>query len=69
MTKEELIGLVEKIMNAEYSSEEEGEAWIKMLEENVADPNVTNLIFYPEEEMTAEEIVNKALAYKSITLP
>lgn len=68
MMKEELIELVNKIMNAEYKDEEEGNKLIHLLENNISDPNISDLIFHPQAEMTAEEIVEKALAYKPIRL-
>ena len=68
MTKEKLVELINKIMNAEYEDQEEGNKLINLLEKNILDPNVSDLIFYPQTEMTAEEIVEKALAYKPIRL-
>ncbi|WP_309398744.1 bacteriocin immunity protein [Cerasicoccus maritimus] len=67
LTREELIALVERIENAE-GSENEIDRMIEVLEENVPDPNVSDLIFYPEEKMTAAQVVDKALAYTPITL-
>ncbi len=65
LTRDELITLVDKIMKCQ-ESEEEIDDMIKLLEKNVLDPEVTNYIFY--EENTPEEVVDKALAYKSILL-
>lgn len=62
LTKEELVRLVERIQNAE-GTEDEIDAMIDQLQENVPRPDVSDLIFYPEEEMTAEQIVEQALAY------
>jgi len=67
MKKEELIKLVQMIMEAD-GTEDELDRMLFTLERNVLDPNVSNLIFYPEEELTAEQIVEKALAYKPIQL-
>jgi hypothetical protein len=39
-----------------------------LLEENVPDPEVSNLIYWNDEELTAEKIVDKALSYKPIQL-
>lgn len=47
-------------------SEEEVDALIDLLEQNVIDPYVADYIFY--EENTPEEVVDKALAYKPIYL-
>lgn len=67
LTKEELVQLVRKIANCE-GTEEEIEEWMDILEENVPHPEISDLIFYPDEEMTPEEIVEKALSYKPINL-
>lgn len=61
-TKEELVRLVERIQKAE-GTEEEIDAMIDRLQESVPHPSVSDLIFYPEEEMTAEQIIDVALAY------
>lgn len=65
MTREELVALVDKIMKCQ-GSEKEIDEMIKLLEQNVIDPEVTNYIFY--EENTPEEVVDKALVYKPIIL-
>lgn len=67
LTKEELVQVVRKIAESE-STEAEIDQWIDVLEQNVPHPEVSDLIFYPEEEMTHEEIVEKALSYKPIQL-
>lgn len=69
MTKQELVGLVSKLMNADYASEEERNILIDLLENNVLHPEVTDLIFYPDKEMTPEEVVELALVYRPIILP
>ena len=67
LTKKELVELVRKIAESE-GTEEEIDQFIDVLEQNVPHPEVSDLIFYPEEEMTYEEIVEKALSYKPIQL-
>ncbi|GMK38553.1 hypothetical protein PCCS19_16070 [Paenibacillus sp. CCS19] len=62
-TKEELIEIVQKIMCAE-GSEEELDSLILLLEQNVPHPNVSDLIFWNEEELSAEDVVEQALSYK-----
>ncbi len=68
LTKDELIQLVKKVMNAE-GSEKEIDGWLKLVELNVPHPAVTDLIYYHEEELTPEQVVDKALAYKPVQLP
>ncbi|WP_328039186.1 bacteriocin immunity protein [Halalkalibacterium halodurans] len=58
-SKEELIQLVEKIMNAE-GTEEEIDRYMDVLEKIVSDPNVSDLTFWNDEELSAEEIVERA---------
>ena len=69
MTKTELIQLVTKICNAEFETEKELESLLMKFKFNVADPEAANLIYYHKPELTPEEIVEKALAYKPIILP
>lgn len=68
LNKEELIKIVDKIMNVE-GSEEELDNLIDVLEKNVPHPNVSDLIFWNEEELSAAEIVEEALKYKPNILP
>lgn len=68
LNKEDLIKIVEKILNAE-GSEEELDNLIDILEKNVPHPNVNDLIFWNEEELSATEIVEEALKYKPNLLP
>lgn len=67
LQRDELIALVDKIIKAE-GSESEIDEWIVQLKESVPDPNVSDLIFYSDEPMTAEQIVDKALAYRPMQL-
>jgi hypothetical protein len=68
MEREELIQLVERVMAGEGDSEEEHDELVDMLESNVTHPGVVGLIYYPEREMTAAEIVDEALAYRPVEL-
>jgi hypothetical protein len=63
MSKEELVSLVKKIMNPELEDEVIGK-YIDLLEENVPHPAPSDLIFWSDEEYTAEQIVEIALNYK-----
>lgn len=68
LSREELIELVEKIRRVE-NSEEEIDAMLDLLEWNVPDPEVSNLIYWSKEDLTSEQIVDRALSYKPILLP
>ena len=63
LSKEELIELVNKICNPKLSDEEIS-GYIDILEDNVPHPAPSDLIFWNEEDLSAEEVVNIALAYK-----
>jgi hypothetical protein len=65
MTREELIDLVKEIMAAE-GTEEEIDQKLSLLRKNVPHPRVSNLIYH--DDLSAEEVVDKALAYKPIQL-
>ncbi|MCG1021434.1 bacteriocin immunity protein [Sutcliffiella horikoshii] len=60
LTKEELVILVQKILKAD-GSEEELDNMIDTVEQNVPHSNVSDLIFWNEEGLSAEEIVNRTL--------
>lgn len=65
--REELIVLVNKIIECEGSEDEINEM-LEVLKRNVPHPEVDDLIYWNEEELTTEEIVDKALAYRPIQI-
>ena len=70
--REELVRLVTYLMSAE-GAEDEQDAALKTLESRVLHPRVSNLIFWPnhegfERELTPDEVVDVALAYRPIEL-
>ncbi|CAN7762250.1 bacteriocin immunity protein [Paenibacillus sp. LjRoot56] len=67
LIKEELIVLVRKIMNVE-GSEEEVDNMIELLKSSIPLPEVSDLIYWNENELTAEQVVEQALSYKPIQL-
>ena len=69
LSREELLELVVNICNATFDSEEEYEAALESLEINVPDQEAANLFRQINPELTPEEIVEKALAYKPIITP
>lgn len=68
LSREELIELVKKLMNFK-GTEEESIELLQRIEANVLDPYISDYIFWSKPELTAEEVVDKALAYKPIILP
>lgn len=67
LNREQLIELVQRIMNGEGSEDEQDE-WLELLGQQVPHPEVSNLIFWDERELTAEQIVDEALNYRPILL-
>ena len=67
LTREELINLVNKIVECE-GSEEEIDEMIDMVKKNVPYPDISDLIYWNEEELTPEQIVDNALEYKPMQL-
>ena len=68
MTREELIALVKTIFRCE-GSEEELQEMYELLDRNLIDPELSDYIYWTTPEMTPEEIVDKALAFKPIEMP
>lgn len=66
-SKEGLIELVRKIMDVE-GTEEEIDSMIEVLQRSVPHPEVSNLIFFNETDLTPEQVVEQALSYKPIQL-
>ena len=67
LTREELISLVSKIVECE-GTEEQIDEMIEIVKNNVPHPEVSDLIYWNEEDLTPEQIVDIALAYKPIQL-
>lgn len=65
--REELIALVQKIRESQ-GTEEEMHRDLALLRQAVLDPKVTDYIFWSTEELSAEQVVDKALQYKPILL-
>jgi Colicin immunity protein / pyocin immunity protein len=77
LSREELIELVRRIMRCETDDEAEEDRLVALFDNSVAHPRASNLIFWPEHELgpdaqrrdlTPEEVVDIALAYKPIEL-
>ncbi|MEK5032844.1 hypothetical protein MKY96_15420 [Paenibacillus sp. FSL R7-0302] len=68
LSRQQLIALVTKIVNAE-GTEAELDQSLETVMSNVPHPQVSDLIFWNEPELTPEEIVDAALGYQPIVLP
>jgi hypothetical protein len=66
MERRELIELVTELYNSEGKTEEEENRLLELLEKNVPHPEVSDLIYW--HDLTPEEVVDRALAYRSIQL-
>jgi hypothetical protein len=71
MSRTEAVALVQRIMDADYASEDEADGWLDSLAKALVCPagHVSDLIFWPrEQELSADEVVDRALAYRAIAL-
>ncbi|MGA5499037.1 e9imm peptide [Streptomyces cinereoruber] len=71
MSRAEAVVLVQRIMDADYASEDEADRWLDSLDSALACPSghVSSLIFWPpEQELSADQVVDQALAYRTIAL-
>lgn len=67
MAREEPIELVDRIMPADYPTEEALWEAEDLLRANVPDPNVFDYIYYPEpldRKVDPAEVVDRAVAYR-----
>ncbi|MEV4744277.1 e9imm peptide [Streptomyces sp. NPDC049555] len=63
--------MVQRITDADYASEEQEDNWLDTLDRTLRCPSgyVSDLIFWPPQgELSADEVVGRALAYQPITL-
>ncbi len=67
LSRDELIRLVERI-RAANGTEDEIHEWLMLARRSVVDPQMGNYINHPDREMSAEEVVDRALAYKPLQL-
>ncbi|MFJ8009963.1 e9imm peptide [Streptomyces fagopyri] len=71
MSRAKAVALVQRIMQADYASDDEVGGWLDRLDISLACPSghVSDLIFWPpERELSADGVVDQALAYRPITL-
>ena len=68
-SREELVRLVQRVMDADGTGDEL-DRMLDRLQGSVPHPDVSGLIFWPDgAELTAAEVVDRALAYRPIALP
>ncbi|OLZ59342.1 hypothetical protein AV521_45535 [Streptomyces sp. IMTB 2501] len=66
-SREELVRIVQQLIDARLPEEEE-DRLMEELKASVLHPRVSDLIYYSNPPLTAEEVVNQALAYRPIGL-
>ncbi len=66
LTREEIVELVTKITDVDHYTEEQIDQFLEELQNGVLDPNISDYIFW--DDLTPEEIADKALAYRPICL-
>lgn len=70
--REQLISLVQRIMDRDFSSDAEVDALVGEFEAAVVRPGAASLIFWSghefDHEPTAAEVVDRALSYRPIEL-
>ncbi|MFF8873250.1 e9imm peptide [Streptomyces massasporeus] len=69
MSRAEAVALVQRIMQVDYASDVELDAWLDRLDRALACPSghVGDLIFWPPGlDLSADEVVDQALAYRPI---
>ena len=66
--RDELIDLVNRIIDCQ-GTEQQINDWMDEFQSRVPHPAATDLIYHHERELTAEEVVDLALAYRAVPLP
>ncbi|MFD7615100.1 e9imm peptide [Streptomyces sp. NPDC059828] len=69
MSRREAIPLVQRLMDDSVTDEHHADAILDALQRGLACPHVSDYIFWDfDPELTAEKVVDRALAYKPIAL-
>lgn len=66
LSREEIIEMIKEILDVQNHTESEIDDLVQQLKAGVPDPRITNYIFY--DELSPEEIADRALSYKPICL-
>lgn len=65
-SRAELVDIVRRLQSA-TGTEDEQDQLLEVLRANVPDPRVSDLIFWPPSELSPDEIIDHALAYRPFT--
>ncbi|GAA5176982.1 hypothetical protein GCM10023322_00490 [Rugosimonospora acidiphila] len=66
LTRDEAVVLVGRIISLDYADDVELNSWLDQLERDLVYPGVSELIFTIDPQLTAAEVVDRALAYQPI---
>ncbi|TDC60863.1 e9imm peptide [Micromonospora sp. KC207] len=69
LTRDEAIRLVTLIMRLDYADHAELNDWLDRLERDLDYPDISEMIFAVNPELTAAEVVDRASAYRPAELP
>ena len=61
--------MVRRIQAGDYATEADGDRLLDEVKQSVPDPEVSDLIYWRTPALTAEEIVDRAMAYAPIIPP
>ncbi|MEU7950640.1 e9imm peptide [Micromonospora chalcea] len=64
LTRDEAIHLVQRIMRLDYADHAELNDWLDRLERDLDYPDISELIFAVNPELTAAEVVDAATSYR-----
>jgi hypothetical protein len=68
LNRAQLVALVQRLLQADYHDDEECDQILATLQEHVSDPQISDYIFWPDRDMTAEDIIDRALGHQPIIL-
>ncbi|MGV9405873.1 e9imm peptide [Streptomyces sp. NPDC003674] len=69
MSREEGVLLVQRLMDADYANEAEADQLIAALKRGLGCPHISDYIFWDfDPQLTAERVVDRALAYEPFAL-
>jgi hypothetical protein len=67
LSREGMVILVERLQSG-AGDDDQVAAWLAALERSIPNPHISDLIFYSEKALTAEQIVDRALEYRPFAL-
>jgi hypothetical protein len=67
-SRAELVALVTRIMSGDYASEADQDEDVRLLEQAVPHPAVTDLMFWKKPELSPDEVVDEVLAFRPFAL-